>query len=70
MDAEIQQTIRELCSGKTVLLIAHRLSSVVDADQIIYLEQGKILESGTHNTLLTQKGKYAQLFRAYGEEVV
>ncbi len=70
LDAEIQQTIRELCSGKTVLLIAHRLSSVVDADQIIYLEQGKILESGTHNTLLTQNGKYAQLFRAYGEEVV
>lgn len=70
LDAEIQQSINRLCKGKTVLLIAHRLSSVTDADQIIFLEQGKIIESGTHHSLLKKNGPYAQLFRAYGEASV
>ena len=70
LDAEIQHSINRLCKGKTVLLIAHRLSSVTDADHIIFLEQGKIVESGTHQALLKQNGQYAHLFRAFGEERV
>ena len=70
LDAEIQHSINRLCKGKTVLLIAHRLSSVTDADQIIFLEQGKIVESGTHQALLKQNGQYAHLFRTFGEELV
>jgi ATP-binding cassette subfamily B protein len=58
----IQKAIDELVKNKTVLVIAHRLRSVMTADQIIVLDQGKIIEQGTHTQLLQKNGKYASLW--------
>jgi ABC-type multidrug transport system fused ATPase/permease subunit len=52
-----------LMKGKTSIIIAHRISTVKEADQIIYLDQGKILERGTHTELLALNGSYASLYR-------
>ncbi|SHL57490.1 ABC transporter ATP-binding protein [Myroides odoratimimus] len=54
----IQQAIQELVKTKTVIVIAHKLATIQNADQIIVLEKGQILEQGTHSSLLDKKGKY------------
>ncbi len=58
----IQQGLKRLCKGRTTLAIAHRLSTIVDADQIIVLNDGKIVERGNHEELLSQKGYYYNLY--------
>jgi subfamily B ATP-binding cassette protein MsbA len=58
----VQQALQSLQKGRTTLVIAHRLSTIVEADYIYVLEKGKIIESGTHRSLLTQKGTYAKLY--------
>ncbi len=58
----IQQAIDELVKNKTVLVIAHRLQSVMNADEIIVLDDGRIMEQGTHGSLLMQNGIYASLW--------
>lgn len=60
----IQYAIDELVKNKTVLVIAHRLQSVMNADDIIVLDEGRIIEEGDHNTLLSKNGRYAALWRA------
>ena len=61
-EALIQKALRNLLSGRTSIIIAHRLSTVVDCDQIVVLEQGQILQQGSHRELITdQAGKYYQL---------
>jgi len=57
--------LEKLMAGRTVLLIAHRLNTVLDADQIIVMAEGKIREQGTHQTLLQNGGLYRELIRAY-----
>ena len=58
----IQQNIEEISHNTTTLIIAHRLSTIVHADQILVLDQGQLVEQGTHEELLQQKGVYAQLW--------
>ena len=65
----IQKALDELLRGKTVLMIAHRLSTVVHADQICVLERGTIVERGTHNELLKLDGVYAHMFHEYQNSI-
>ena len=59
---DIQESLIAMGQGRTVLIIAHRLSTVVHADQIVVLEQGKIVEQGSHDELLAKEGRYSHLW--------
>ncbi|MBR0900704.1 type I secretion system permease/ATPase [Bradyrhizobium tropiciagri] len=59
----IQQNMRRICKGRTVLVIAHRLSAVRHADRIITIERGRIVEDGSHDDLIRRRGRYADLHR-------
>lgn len=61
----IQQALKELTKGKTVLMIAHRLSSITDADNILVNDKGKIAEQGTHANLLGKQGIYYRMWNEY-----
>lgn len=65
----IQKALDELLRGKTVLMIAHRLSTVIHANQICVLEHGKIVERGTHQELLKASGIYAHMFDEYQSSI-
>ncbi|MBC6445456.1 MAG: type I secretion system permease/ATPase [Alphaproteobacteria bacterium GM202ARS2] len=65
----IQQNMRAICADRTVVIIAHRLSAVRIADRIIAMEDGNIVEDGTHDQLLSQGGRYAALYRNQLEPV-
>ena len=61
----IQEALRKLAKGKTVLMIAHRLTSIVNADEILVVENGEIVERGTHNELIEKSGVYAKMWAEY-----
>ena len=63
----VQRGMDQLMKGRTVFVIAHRLSTVRNAQAILVLEQGQIIERGNHKTLLAQKGKYYQLYTGQSE---
>ncbi len=67
-EQEIQMHLAQLSSGKTTLVIAHRLSTIVNAHQILVLADGQIVERGSHGTLLTDGGLYAQLWAQQQKE--
>ncbi|MEM6681309.1 MAG: ABC transporter ATP-binding protein [Pseudomonadota bacterium] len=61
-EAKIHQALAELARGKTLIVVAHRLSTITDAHQIVVLDRGRVAEAGTHQTLLAQGGRYAKLW--------
>jgi ATP-binding cassette subfamily B protein len=63
IEAAIQRAVSELMRGRTTIAIAHRLSTVVGADEILVLHHGEVVERGTHGMLLAQGGLYERLFR-------
>jgi len=65
----IQQALKELTKGKTVLMIAHRLSSITDADNILVIDKRKIAEQGTHANLLGKQGIYYHMWNEYQQSV-
>jgi len=62
-EAAIRANMRQICAGRTVLLIAHRLSTLRDAERIITIEKGRVIEDGDHHSLLRTGGRYAELWR-------
>ena len=65
----IQKALHELRKGKTVLMIAHHLTSVQDADKILVIAQGKIAEEGTHSELIARNGIYNSMWNEYQRTV-
>ena len=63
----LQSALEKLSSNRTTIVIAHRLSTVVNADKILHLENGSVLESGTHVELLENKAKYAEMFNSQSD---
>ena len=67
-EASILRNIKTAAQGTTAIIIAHRLSSIIDADQIIVLDKGRVAESGRHEDLLQIDCLYATLWRAQNRE--
>jgi ATP-binding cassette subfamily B protein len=67
-EGEIQETLARIERGRTTIVIAHRLSTVVDADQIVVLEAGQVVERGTHAELLRKRGLYAEMWTRQAQE--
>ncbi|WEJ99026.1 MAG: ABC transporter ATP-binding protein/permease [Candidatus Sphingomonas phytovorans] len=67
-EAEIQATLEDIGRGRSTIVIAHRLSTVVDADEIVVLEAGRVVERGSHATLLRQDGLYAEMWNRQAQE--
>ena len=63
----IQKAFEKLMHGKTVIIIAHRLSTVRNADHIIVMDNGRVAEEGSHDTLLQKGGRYASMWKTYNE---
>jgi ABC-type multidrug transport system fused ATPase/permease subunit len=61
-EAAVQAALATALAGRTALVIAHRLSTIRNADMILVIEEGKVVERGTHEILLARKGRYAELY--------
>ena len=69
LDTQIQEAMDNLMKGRTSFIIAHRLSTIKNADLILVMNNGDIVEQGTHNELLKKDGFYADLYNSQFEEV-
>ena len=67
-EADVQAALADALAGRTAIVIAHRLSTIRDADTILVVEQGRIVERGTHAELLAAGGRYAELYRTQFED--
>ena len=63
----MQQAFTELMRGKTVIMIAHRLSSIRDVDEILVIDNGKVIERGSHYELISKESKYKKLQELYSK---
>ena len=61
-EKSIEKSLKKLSSKNTTLIIAHRLSTIIDADKIIVLDDGKIIEIGSHQELIDKRGLYAEMW--------
>lgn len=68
-EAKVQAAFNRLSKGKTVIMIAHRLSSITNADRIFVLKNGALVQSGTHKTLTQTEGLYANMWKEYNQSV-
>jgi ATP-binding cassette subfamily B protein len=67
-EAEVQEALAEAAKGRTTIVVAHRLSTIADADRIVVLKDGKVAEEGAHAALVARDGEYAELWRRQAEE--
>lgn len=67
-EAHLNDTILNYAEGRTIIFISHRLSTTRVADRIFYMENGEIVESGSHDELMDLNGKYAYMFNLQAEE--
>ncbi len=65
----IQEALERLVHGRTTFIVAHRLSTVTRADLVLVLDHGRIIERGTHGSLLELGGKYAELYQQFTREL-
>ena len=66
-EVRVQKALSALSKGKTVIMIAHRLSSIIGVDCIYVMQDGEIVESGTHNELIERNGIFARMWKNYSE---
>ncbi|NRA36653.1 MAG: ABC transporter ATP-binding protein [Planctomycetes bacterium] len=64
-EQRVQKSLRKLCIGRTAIIIAHRLATIRDADQIIVIHEGEIVDRGNHESLIANGGMYAELYQSY-----
>ena len=68
-ETKIQEAIGKLIQNKTVLIIAHKLRSIVECDKIVVLQEGRLVETGTHDKLMEQPGLYHKLYSLQNESL-